>query len=227
MQQNIVIRGKVSLTNGWNYSPGQNPLIDPEEAFIDVAARGSDICVLDDKNSTGYLYGCGTSLSAPFVSALVGLILSVDSTLSPNQIYDIIKGTADKIGQYPYDKNGWNQYLGYGRINAYKALEAARILTDINSINDLELPNNYTLEQNYPNPFNPSTTIKYSIPQQSNVTLKVFDVLGSEVTTLVNKQQPQGNYEVEFDASYLTSGILLYRLQAGDFVETKKMILLK
>ena len=55
------------FNNGWNYSPGQNPLIDPEEAFIDVAAPGRDICVLDDKNSTGYLYGCGTSLSAPFV----------------------------------------------------------------------------------------------------------------------------------------------------------------
>ena len=89
------------------------------------------------------------------LSALVGLILSVDSTLSPNQIYDIITGTADKIGQYPYYENGWNQYLGYGRINAYKSLEAARILTNINSINDLELPNNYNLDQNYPNPFNP------------------------------------------------------------------------
>ena len=79
----------------------------------------------------------------------------------------------------------------------------------------------------YPNPFNPSTTIKYSIPKQSNVTLKVFDVLGSEVATLVNKEQPQGNYEVEFDGSELTSGIYFYRLQAGDFVETKKMILIK
>jgi hypothetical protein len=90
-----------------------------------------------------------------------------------------------------------------------------------------EIPEKFSLDQNYPNPFNPSTTIKYSIPKQSNVALKVFDVLGSEVATLVNKEQSQGNYEVEFDGSDLTSGIYFYRLQAGDYVQTKKMILLK
>ncbi len=97
------------------------------------------------------------------------------------------------------------------------------------------LPSYISLSQNFPNPFNPSTTIKYSIPTQSNVILKVFDVLGSEVATLVNKEQPQGNYEVEFDGAQLTSGIYFYKLQAGDpetssgqvFVETKKMILIK
>jgi Leucine-rich repeat (LRR) protein len=97
------------------------------------------------------------------------------------------------------------------------------------------LPTKLTLFQNYPNPFNPNTTIKYSVPKQSNVTLKVFDVLGSEVASLVNAEQPQGNYVVELDGKNLTSGIYFYRLQAGDpesssgqvFVETKKMIVLK
>lgn len=79
-------------------------------------------------------------------------------------------------------------------------------IVDVESISN-ETPTEFDLHQNYPNPFNPSTTIKYSIPKQSNVTLKVFDVLGSEVTTLVNKEQSQGNYEVEFDGSELTSGI--------------------
>jgi hypothetical protein len=86
---------------------------------------------------------------------------------------------------------------------------------------------NYTVEQNYPNPFNPSTAIKYRIPEISFVTLKVYDVLGNEITTLINEEKPIGSYEVEFDATGLTSGIYFYKLHAGSFVETKKMILMK
>ncbi len=91
----------------------------------------------------------------------------------------------------------------------------------------LNLPKEYSLEQNYPNPFNSTSIIKYSISERSNVTIKVFDVLGKEITVLVNKEQPQGNYEVEFDSKDLTSGIYFYKLQAGDYAKTKKMILLK
>ena len=88
-------------------------------------------------------------------------------------------------------------------------------------------PNSYNLAQNYPNPFNPTTTVQYSIPQRSDVILKVYDVLGNEVVTLVNEEKPAGVYTINFDASQLASGIYLYRLQAGNFVETKKMILIK
>jgi hypothetical protein len=89
--------------------------------------------------------------------------------------------------------------------------------------------NNFTfnLWQNYPNPFNPVTKINYSIPEMSNVRIKVYDNLGNEVTTLVNKDQNAGIYNIEFDGKGLASGIYFYRLQAGDFIETKKMILLK
>ena len=100
------------------------------------------------------------------------------------------------------------------------------------------LPTEYSLSQNYPNPFNPSTTIKYQIPTHSgqvvgsgfslrNVTLKVYDILGREVTTLVNQQQKPGSYEVLFNASNLTSGVYFYRLQSGSFNESRKMILLR
>ncbi len=85
----------------------------------------------------------------------------------------------------------------------------------------------FTLEQNYPNPFNPSTTIKYSIPSAEFVTLKVYDVLGNEVATLVNEDKPAGGYEVEFSAAELSSGIYFYKLQVGSFIETKKMLLMK
>ena len=85
----------------------------------------------------------------------------------------------------------------------------------------------YYLSQNYPNPFNPSTTIKYQIPQRGMVTLRVYDILGMEVTTLVNEEKSAGNYEVTFSARDLSSGIYFYQLRSGSFVETKKMILLR
>jgi len=88
-------------------------------------------------------------------------------------------------------------------------------------------PTNYNLAQNYPNPFNPVTTIQYSLTQRSNVTLKVYDVLGKEIAVLVNEEKDRGVYNVNFDATGLASGMYMYRIQAGSFAETKKMILLR
>jgi M6 family metalloprotease-like protein len=88
-------------------------------------------------------------------------------------------------------------------------------------------PKQYALQTNYPNPFNPSTTISYSIPVASAVTLTIYDMLGKEIATLVNGRQSAGNFSVAFDASRLASGIYMYRLQAGNFVQTRKMTLLK
>ncbi len=100
-----------------------------------------------------------------------------------------------------------------------------QIITDVE--NDGIKPTEFSLNQNYPNPFNPSTSIQYRVPSISNVSLKVYDILGNEVAILVNEEKPAGSYEVEFDAKALTSGIYFYKLQAGSFVETKKMSLLK
>jgi endonuclease/exonuclease/phosphatase family metal-dependent hydrolase len=102
-------------------------------------------------------------------------------------------------------------------------------------VTDIHNPVDFSLEQNYPNPFNPNTKFKFSVPSitlrqpQSDVfvVLKVYDVLGNEVATLVNEEKPAGNYEVEFDATNLTSGIYFYQLRAVNFIETKKMTLLK
>ncbi len=85
----------------------------------------------------------------------------------------------------------------------------------------------FSLEQNYPNPFNPSTSIQYRVSSNSNVSLKVYDVLGNEVATLVNEEKSAGSYEIKFNAAGLSSGIYFYKLQAGSMVETKKMILMK
>ena len=85
----------------------------------------------------------------------------------------------------------------------------------------------FKLEQNYPNPFNPTTTISYQIPDFSFVSIKVYDVLSNEVTTLVNEEKLAGSYEVEFDAIDLPSGIYIYRLEAANYVESRKMVLIK
>ena len=95
--------------------------------------------------------------------------------------------------------------------------------------NNFSQPKDFLLQQNYPNPFNPSTSIQYTISSTQFVTLKVYDLLGREVATLVNEEKPAGLYNAQFTMNnvQLSSGIYFYKLQAGDFIETKKMILLK
>ena len=88
-------------------------------------------------------------------------------------------------------------------------------------------PLNFSLSQNYPNPFNPTTTISYSIPESQNIELKVYDLLGNEVASLVNEYKTAGSYKVNFNANNLSSGIYFYKIKAGDFIQTKKLILLK
>jgi hypothetical protein len=87
--------------------------------------------------------------------------------------------------------------------------------------------NDFSLSQNYPNPFNPNTKVKYSVPNQSKVIIKIYDVLGNEILTLVNEEKVAGNYEIEFNAASLSSGVYFYKMQADNFINTKKMILMK
>lgn len=90
-----------------------------------------------------------------------------------------------------------------------------------------EIPDVFALMQNYPNPFNPSTTIRYAIPEESFTSIKVYDMLGNEVSTLVNEEQSAGIYETDFNSDGLSSGMYFYTLKAGNYIETKKMLLLK
>jgi hypothetical protein len=92
---------------------------------------------------------------------------------------------------------------------------------------ELGLADAFKLAQNYPNPFNPATRIRYAIPTRTQVTLKVYNVLGQEVATLVNEVQEQGNYVALFEANQLASGVYFYKLEAGKFSTTKKMLLMK
>jgi hypothetical protein len=98
---------------------------------------------------------------------------------------------------------------------------------ELNSEVTIASPYNFSLNQNYPNPFNPSTVIKFSVPNKGNVTLKVYDIIGNEVVLLVNENKDAGVFEVKFTGEGLSSGIYLYQLRAENFVETRKMTLIK
>lgn len=122
------------------------------------------------------------------------------------------------------------QYYWYGydaTAPHAKAAEWFDLVVGLNEDVNGQTPEVFELNQNYPNPFNPTTSIKFSIPKSGEVTLKVFDVLGREVATLVNQTMNAGAYTFNFDASKLASGMYVYRLTAGDFVASKKMMLLK
>ena len=106
------------------------------------------------------------------------------------------------------------------------------ILRYLNDVGSIGIQNNsgeigYKLEQNYPNPFNPKTVINYSLPKQETVSIKVYDVLGNEVVTLINGRQNAGDHSVEWDAQNFASGVYYYKLTAGSFEQTRKMILVK
>ncbi len=115
------------------------------------------------------------------------------------------------------NRNGWGW-----------AIKSIVIQSNITDVEDAEgLPNQYTLDQNYPNPFNPTTTIRFGIPKESNVKLKVYNSIGQEITTLVNEALKPGFHLVNFNASNIASGVYFYRIEADNFIEVKKLVLLK
>ena len=101
------------------------------------------------------------------------------------------------------------------------------LVTSVEQIEDELLPTEFRLEQNYPNPFNPSTTIRFALPKTSNVTIKIYDVLGRQVATLVDEEYQAGVYKVVFEAGELASGLYIYRIQTQSFTQSRKLMLLK
>jgi len=116
-----------------------------------------------------------------------------------------------------------NVYAGAGNFVYKRAINEIIGIT----VSNTQVPEKFNLSQNYPNPFNPSTTIQYSLSSSQFVTLKVYDVLGNEISTLIDEHKQAGFYEVSFNASSLPSGSYFYRLQIGNYSETKKMLLLR
>jgi spore coat protein A len=139
----------------------------------------------------------------------------------PGEVTRII-ATFDRVGKYV-----WHCHIlsheEHDMMRYFEVLDSpAGVAQDQTGI-----PLKYSLQQNYPNPFNPSTTIKFTLPENSFVSLKIYDILGREAATLISGMAPKGNHEVQFNASGLASGMYVYKLSAGSFTEAKKMLLLK
>jgi hypothetical protein len=153
--------------------------------------------------------GSNFRLSHPHIKIMASLGEAIVPNMRPS--WDLIYRSLDNF----YDNISFN----------FNATDSSKI-SGINSFKKVGLKS-FTLYQNYPNPFNPSTVIRYELPENSNVTLTVFDVIGNEVATLVNEPKPAGSYEVNFNGRNLSSGVYYYRLKAGSFIETKKFVLIK
>ncbi len=155
-----------------------------------------------------------------------GISPTADPTITPRFFYGYPAGDMDQDGKDEYAFVNYSADFSLYPEDVYAWL--IEIDKAVSVDDDAELaPNSFGLKQNYPNPFNPSTSIEYSVADNEFISLKVYDVLGNEISTLVNETKSAGNYSVNFDASQLPSGVYLYKLNAGNFTETKKMMLVK
>jgi len=156
-------------------------------------------------------------------------VFSQQSTVSNKEWFELAfvngNGTTTKTQSYSFNDNNLTSGKYLYRLKQIDFDGTFEYSNEVEVI--INVPDKFELSQNYPNPFNPSTKIKYQIATSNIVNLKIYDVLGNEVASLVNEVQPAGNYELTFDASLLSSGTYFYKLQAGSLVETKKMLLLK
>jgi photosystem II stability/assembly factor-like uncharacterized protein len=207
--------------------------ISPESAWI----LGYGTVLSTTNGGTNWvLKSIGTSntpLSAYFLNANTGYVCT-----NPRNVYKTTNNGLNWTAQMSDTAQSLNSIYFTSQDTGYVCGTTGKIYKTVNGgtigIREIEneIPENFELLQNYPNPFNPTTSIKYSIPsivnrQSSIAILKVYDILGKEVTTLVNEKQSPGTYEVTFDGTALTSGVYFYKLETQSYKETKKMILLK
>lgn len=224
----------VTLFRGFPFPPGTSTVqqIDPNtgdnNVFIDGLRGAIGIMPLEESSDTDYLvlqHNSGGTIFPPFTGP--GLLLHFESQADPPTIVAdcLVRPTSMTL-----DKKTGKMYVSEhaGRV---VVLDLSGALVKSGSSTHSEqsgnIPEEFALEQNYPNPFNPSTSIEYRVGSSEYVTLKVYDLTGREVATLVNEYKPAGKYEINFDASQFSSGVYVYRLTAGEYTSTKKLMLLK
>ena len=213
----VSTNGTLTCKNSIQYKGTTSPYI----KFVDGVVQNNTWAAL--KFQTGYTWTGVTVTDADFVSAdtsLAGKPRNDDGSLPVIDLYRLksTSGLIDKGQDVGIPFYGSTPDIGpfeYGLVSAIKEYEP------------IVGPRSFKVEQNYPNPFNPSTVISYQIPNNSFVTLKVYNILGKEVATLVNEEKSSGIYRVTFDASHLPSGLYIYSVTAGKYSQVKKMMLIK
>lgn len=180
-----------------------------------VISSGTGIIV--DTNFSVTEQGTATDLAAPF-------------GYQSSAFTDSVSGSAHNgksSGTYivSFSTHGWPSWL-QGIFTATR-ISGSGITVSVKEITDKIVPEAFTLFQNYPNPFNPTTTISFTLPSRSFVSLKIFDLLGREVATIVAEEMSAGSYSKQWNATNVSSGIYYYRLHAGTYIETKKLVLLR
>ncbi|MBK8549831.1 MAG: T9SS type A sorting domain-containing protein [Ignavibacteria bacterium] len=164
-----------------------------------------------------------------FVDPVTGFICGsggkvLKTTNGGNSWDSLPSGTNKDLQAVSFLNQNYGSCVGFDGIIIHT--DSGGVITSNNDPDEFQ-PDQFSLSQNYPNPFNPVTVIRYSLSENRFITLKVFDIQGKELETLVSEKQHAGNYEVPFDASKLSSGIYIYSIEAGNFEQTKRMLLLK
>jgi serine protease AprX len=192
----------------------------PPHIKPDVVAQGTNIAAADPNSVSGYIQPGdglqGTSFSCPLTAGAVALVVKACPSATPMEIVNALKTTASQA-LTPDNLKGW------GVINT---LAAIQYLLHTDTGHEVE-PVTFSLSQNFPNPFNPKTAVSYQLPAASKTRIAVYDMLGREVEVLVNETKGPGQYSVDWNATGMASGFYICRMTAGDFVSSRKMLLLR
>ena len=214
-----------------------------DTGFVKIINTSDHSVRIDSINSVGAFYGYRGFLSKPgfeypfylfqtmpgFMGDTLGIIIPPHDSINVS-FYDVDLCPICDYEVQEYFKDTLRFVFTFLDGNVYSfsksiPISGAGHMSDVED--DETLPKEFSLSQNYPNPFNPRTNISWQSPVSSWQTLKIFDVLGNEVATVVNEYRNSGSYEVNFDAAKLSSGVYFYQIKAGEFIQTKKMILIK
>jgi hypothetical protein len=198
--------------------------------YLAGATLAPDSCIIETSTNNGTTWtvlirmGASQTLSSGTNSSPVMSTFASQSAFTPT----LATQWATKVFSMPVGTNKvrFVAKSGFGN-NLYIDRITSGTMTGVGNTPLTLVPGEYELAQNYPNPFNPSTTINFSLPKQSNVILKIYDVAGKEIRTLLNESRAAGSYEINFDASSLSSGVYFYKIEAADFTDIKRMMLIK